>query len=108
MRRIRQKGQGIYEFALCLALAAASISLITIYIRRGLQARYAAAVRYSLQDSPAGHQYEPYYTREKQTEEKTKGETKTAWHTWAGTNMQTEQSGWEHIPLPKRWTTSKK
>jgi len=108
MSRTRQKAQGIFEFAICLALVAASIGFMSTYVRRSLQARYRAVVLYSAKEAGAEHQYEPYYTREKESEDKAKGYTKTGWHTRSEINMRTDASGWEHIPLPKRWTTSAK
>ena len=108
MSRARQKAQGIFEYAVCLALVAASISFMSIYVRRSLQARYRAVVLYSLKESTAEHQYEPYYTRESEKEETAKGYTKTAWNTRSEINMNTNAAGWLHTPLPKRWTSSAK
>lgn len=108
MGRLRQKGQNIFEFAVCLALVAASISLMAIYVRRSLQARYRAVVLHCVKESGTERQYEPYYTREAHKREKAKGYTATAWNTISGIDMETNATGWEHTPLPERWSSSVK
>ncbi len=108
----KQRAQVMIELVLCFALTATSIAAMTIYIRRGLQARYRAAVSRSVKDitgsikgagTTAGEpQYEPYYTREAQISEEKSGFIEGGFPE-SGINMTTVSRGWRHTPLPERW-----
>ena len=106
MARLRYKAQAMVEFALLLAVVAVAIGSMTIYVRRSLQARYhAAALRLIENVTGEGkHQYEPYYTREAFRSEKQKGDVTTGWGTISVVDMTSEGYGWEHTPLPERWS----
>ena len=105
MIRTRHKAQSMAEFALLLAVVAAAITSMTIYVRRSMQARYHQATKLLVQEATKGeHQYEPYYTREAFRDEKQKGNVTTGWGTISVVDMTSEGYGWEHIPLPERWS----
>ena len=107
---VRAKAQTMAEFVLFLALIAAvltGVSSMTLYMRRGLMARYRAGVLRCVKATTPEHQYEPYYTREAYRDESQKGCIKTGWHTASVTDVRTDVSSWEHIPLPLRWSSSR-
>lgn len=62
----RHRGQSLGEYSLFLAIALIAIVTMNVYVKRGLQGRYAdvmdAAINAVRTKAPdAGTQYEPYY-----------------------------------------------
>ena len=103
MRRNVERGQSILEFALCLGMVAGVLASMALYIQRGIQARYHAAVLNCVKNATTKPQYEPYYTREAQREETTQGNRTTGWNTMSWVNIDSSSSSTENIPLPARW-----
>lgn len=70
MRNLKACGQSLGELALCLAVIAAALAGLQIYLQRGLQARNRDGVKYLFSEIEKGTgaaegsipwQYNPYY-----------------------------------------------
>lgn len=65
-----KKGQSLSEYSIFLAIALVAIVAINVYVKRGLQGRYADVTDYAIDvvraqaNRDVGRQYEPYYVNE--------------------------------------------
>jgi uncharacterized protein (UPF0333 family) len=65
MKRMRiSKAQSVSEYSICVAIIILAIVVIQVYVKRGLQGRYADVVDFATTKAQANRQYEPYYQKE--------------------------------------------
>jgi len=65
MKRMRiSKAQSVSEYSICVAIIILAIVVMQVYVKRGLQGRYADVVDFATTKAQAHNQYEPYYQKE--------------------------------------------
>lgn len=62
MRRV--KAQSTSEYSICVVVIILAVVAMQMYVKRGLQGRYADVVDFTTTQAKAYHQYEPYYQKE--------------------------------------------
>lgn len=63
----RYGGQSLSEYSIFLAVILLAFAVMTFYVRRGLQGRYADLVDFTAKQASPCSQYEPYYIDEDYT-----------------------------------------
>lgn len=58
------KAQSVSEYSICVAIIILAIAVMQVYVKRGLQGRYADVVDFATTKAQAHNQYEPYYQKE--------------------------------------------
>lgn len=65
MKRIRvSRAQSVSEYSICAAVIILAIIAMQVYVKRGLQGRYADVADFATSQTQAHSQYEPYYQKE--------------------------------------------
>lgn len=65
MKRMRMsRAQSVSEYSICVVIIILAVITMQVYVKRGLQARYADMVDFATKQAQAHPQYEPYYQKE--------------------------------------------
>ena len=60
----KSRAQSISEYSICVAIIILAIALMQVYVKRGIEGRYADVVDFVTTKAQAHNQYEPYYQKE--------------------------------------------
>lgn len=60
----KSKAQSVSEYSICVLIIILAIIAMQVYVKRGLQARYADITDFATARAQARAQYEPYYQKE--------------------------------------------
>lgn len=60
----KSRAQSVSEYSICVVIIILAIITIQVYVKRGLQGRYADIVDFATAKAQAQRQYEPYYQKE--------------------------------------------
>ncbi len=58
------KAQSVSEYSICVVIIILALVAMQVYVKRGLQGRYAEVVDFATTQAKADKQYEPYYQKE--------------------------------------------
>jgi len=101
-----KKGQVFAEYALILALVIGAITVMKLYLQRGLQGRYKAAADYATRiitadDPEAPNQFDPYYVNRENTTSFDSSITRSlddGQSTLTVDNDESRGTGWSYTP----------